>query len=117
MIVYLSSSEEVGAVTSHRPNSDLGSGGPGSKGPVHILCRGRQEKHTAGAVEGGVEQRVRRAAQRRRLPGAGHHVREGAARAEPAQPSSGHQQSKVLHSAHQRPTQGAASTVYRTDGI
>ena len=59
-------------------------GGPGSKGAGHTRRRGRPEKHPAGAVGDGVEERVRRAAQRRRLPVVGHHrdVREGAARAE-----------------------------------
>ena len=42
-------------------------------------CR---EKHPVGAVGGGVEQLVRRAAQRRRLPGVGHHMQAGAVRAE-----------------------------------
>ena len=69
-------------MTSRRPNSTLGPGGPGSKGPGHTRRRGRREKHPAGAVGGGAEQRVRRAAQRRRLPGVCHHVQEGAARAE-----------------------------------
>ena len=57
-------------------------GGQGPRGPGHTLCRGRREKRLGEAVGGGIEQRVRRAAQRRRLPGVGHHVREGAARAE-----------------------------------
>ena len=71
-------------MTSHQPNSNLGSGGPGSrsKGPGDTRPRGLQEKHPAGAVGGCVEEHVRRAAQRRRLPVVGHHVREGAARAE-----------------------------------
>ena len=70
-----------GAVTSLRPNSNLGSGGPGSKGPGHTRRLGRREKHPSGAVGGGVEERARLAAQRRRLPVVGHHMREGAARA------------------------------------
>ena len=42
--------------------------------------QGRREKHPAGAVGGCVEECVRCAAQHRRLPVVGHHVREGAAR-------------------------------------
>ena len=44
--------------------------------------RRRRENHPAGAVGGGVEQHIRRAGQRRLLPGVGHHVREGAVLAE-----------------------------------
>ena len=44
--------------------------------------RGRGEQHPTDAVGGGVEQRVRRAAQRRRLPGVRHHVRQRTTRAE-----------------------------------
>ena len=74
----------AGIVTSHRPNSNSGSGGPGSKGPSRTRRRGWREQHPAGAVTvgGGVEGHVRRAAQRRRLPVVGHHVREGTAGAE-----------------------------------
>ena len=57
-------------------------GGQGPRGPGYALCRGRREKCSGEAVGGGVEHRVRRAAQRRRLPGVGHHVREGTARVE-----------------------------------
>ena len=91
----------LATVTSHRPQTrgPLVAGAGENPGERSIRRRGRREAHAAGAGGGGVEERVRRAAQRRRLPGVGHHVREGAARAEPAQPSSGHQQSNVLHSA------------------
>ena len=57
-----------GAVTGHRPNSNLGSGGPGSKGPGHTCCLSRREKHPAGAVGGCVEECICRDAQHRRLP-------------------------------------------------
>ena len=104
-------------MTSHQPNSNLGSGGPGSrsKGPGDTRPRGLQEKHPAGAVGGCVEEHVRRAAQRRRLPVVGHHVREGAARAEasdsaalPGSASHCRTTVPVEHSpAHQRSAQGA----------
>ena len=57
-------------------------GGQGSKGPGYTSSRGRLEKHSAGAVEAGVEERVCCAAQRQRLSVVGHHVREGAPRTE-----------------------------------
>ena len=73
-------------MTSHRPNSNLGSGGAGAEGPGPHPPPG-PARAAAGAGEsrplgGGVEQRVRRAAQRRCLPGVSHHVREGGARAD-----------------------------------
>ncbi len=83
------------AVTSHRPNSNSGPGGSWPKGPgdPELEGGGRREEHPAGAEGGGVEQRVGRAAQRRRLPGVGRHVRERAGRTEArdCQPSVGHQ--------------------------
>ncbi len=58
----------------------------GGTGPQDDPCgRGRGEEHPTGAVRSGIEQRVRRAAQRRRLPGVSHNMREGAARAETRQ--------------------------------
>ena len=62
-------------------NSNLGSGGPGPRARA-TPAAGAGENSTQQTVGGGVEQPVRRAAQRRRLSGVSHHVREGAAWAE-----------------------------------
>ena len=70
------------ADTSHWPNRKSRPGGPRPEGPRHPGHRGRGEEHATGDIRGGVEQRVCRAAQRRRLPCARCHVRERGARTE-----------------------------------
>ena len=64
-------------MTSRRPNSNVGSGGPGSKGPDHTRRRGR-ERSTQREPQEAASRSV--SAVRRRLQVVGHHVREGAAR-------------------------------------
>ena len=74
------------AVTSHRPNSNLGSWHPGPKGgfkgPGHNRRRGRQEQHPAGAVGCGIEKRsaVLRSAGCRPTRARGRHAGRGGRR-------------------------------------
>jgi hypothetical protein len=91
----------------------------GEKKSIHH--RGGERQHPPATVGGGVEQRVRRAAQRRplRLPGVGHHGRERAARAEAsdgaAPPSIVRPPVEHLQAHGRRPRQGC-SFGSRVDG-